>query len=216
MRDIPPSTRNSPFQFNASERFRIRTENRAGALNSKGAEGELQFAATKALRLDGGFAYTAAHYAGDIRYSCNYPQTSGALASCITADPKYPGGYQQLDGKEAVNSPKWRFNVDARYELKDLIPGTIALDVAYIWTSQLQPALNQDPGLVIPRHGMLNAAVTATSDNGRWQATLYGRNLTNGFYYSFNTEVADFIGRQLSTVARDFQRYGGITVTYRF
>jgi len=188
----------------------------AGALNSKGAEGELQFAVTKALRLDGGFAYTAAHYAGDIRYSCNYPQTSGALGGCITTDPKYPGGYQQLDGKDAVNSPKWRFNVDGRYELRDLIPGTLSLDVAYIWTSQLQPALNQDPGLVIPRHGMLNASVTATSENGRWQATLYGRNLTNEFYYSFNTEVAGFIGRQLSTVSRDFQRYGGITVTYRF
>jgi hypothetical protein len=60
------------------------------------------------------------------------------------------------------------------------------------------------------------ATLTATSENGRWQATLYGRNLTNEFYYSFNTEVAGFIGRQLSTVSRDFQRYGGITVTYRF
>jgi iron complex outermembrane receptor protein len=49
----------------------------------------------------------------------------------------------------------------------------------------------------------------------RWELQLFGKNLTNKFYYSSRIDIP-VIGQPIGFLPRDFQRYGGGRIIVRF
>jgi iron complex outermembrane receptor protein len=178
----------------------------AGSLTTRGVEGDAQWAITPALRLGGGLAYVDATYSG-FSFNC-YP---------TQVCPNFGGrqGFQNLTGQQAVDSPKWKYSLTTDYE--NQFPGkelSYFGHVNWTWTSSVQHQLSEDPLTREPSHGLLGASVGIKWPDDRWEVQFFGKNLTNQHYYTYLYDIGT-IG-QIGFFPRDFERYGGVKVTYRY
>jgi iron complex outermembrane receptor protein len=63
---------------------------------------------------------------------------------------------------------------------------------------------------------MLNASVGFRGGRDHnWEVQLFAKNLTNKLFYSYMNNIG-ILGRPIGYVTRDYQRYGGLRLTYRF
>jgi iron complex outermembrane receptor protein len=180
----------------------------AGDLDSKGVEFESHIAVTKDLRIGAGYAYTEATYENAGNASCYTGQT--AAQGCVA-------GRQDISGEPAIGSPKSKYNISLD-ETRQLSAAQahIVFSADWTWNSKIQYSVNQDPMTVDKSHGFLNASLSLVSDNGHWEATLFGKNLTNEFSYGTLNAADGFIGRVFGWIGRDYARYGGVTVKYKY
>ena len=182
----------------------------AGTLYTKGVEADATWAATSQLRLNAAVDYDDAHY-GNFYYICNSTQL--AAGRC----PNNPvAGFQNIEGQQAIGSPKVKYSLGAAFE--DTLPQTpvrYSLEVDWTWNSAIYYELGADPISREPDHGTLNASVGFKGQGDRWQVQFFGKNLTNQLYFSSLSNVA-LDGRPIGYLNRDFQRYGGVRVTYRY
>jgi iron complex outermembrane receptor protein len=184
----------------------------SGDLKSTGIEFEFEAAITPALHLNGGVAYVDARYDGG-RFRCNPDQLAGRQPGCtIDADGDGVPETQDLTGNPAIASSKWRLVTTARYEqpLK-FIPATATFSLTYNWNSRTPYSVDLNQNIVEPSHGFLSAALGIASDDGRWEAQLYVRNITNEFYYSTLSGPTSGVGQAYGYVARDYRRFGGLS-----
>lgn len=182
----------------------------AGALKTRGFEGDASFAATPELRLTGALAYVKATYKG-FAVDCNPTQV--ATNTCPN-DPRV--GSQDGTGLPAIGSPRWKYSIGADYEHVFESNGmAIFGNVTWTWTDAIQYTLNNDPDTVEPSHGMLNASIGVKGADDKWELQLFGKNLTNEFYYSWLV-TAQPLGAPLGFFSRDIKRYGGIRAKVRF
>jgi iron complex outermembrane recepter protein len=181
----------------------------AGNLKTKGIEASFEIVATDHLRFTGGAIYDDAYYEG-FNYSCNSSQIPG-VGKCGA------NGIQNLAGQQAIGAPKAKVNVGANYQ--DHLPWKRFQYYAianYTWQDSIQYQIDEDPLTREPSHGFLNAAVGVISDDGHWEARLYGNNLANEFSYNDLISTAGIIGRKVGWLPRDYKRYGGLTLKYKF
>lgn len=182
----------------------------AGALKTRGFEGDASFAVSSDLRLTGALAYVKATYDG-FSVDCNPTQ----LAANTCPNNPTPGA-QDGTGLPAIGSPRWKYSIGADYEHSfDKSGLAIFGNVTWTWTDQIQYTLNNDPNTVEPSHGMLNASIGVKGADDRWEVQLFAKNITNEFYYSWLV-TAQPLGAPLGFLARDMKRYGGIRGTVRF
>jgi len=87
--------------------------------------------------------------------------------------------------------------------------------VNWTWMSSIQHQLGDDPVTREPSRGSLGASVGIKPLNGRWEIQLFGKNLTNEHYYTYLYNIAT-IGSPFGFIPRDFDRYGGVKLTYRY
>jgi len=188
---------------------------RAGDIKSRGFE--VQFEARLTDELTGSFAlaYTHARYRGDGQVPCNVSQTllltqtgcgtNGALA-----------GNQRLVGHEAKETPPVQLTsaLDWRHELTNQM--IVRAHADYSWTDKIQWQLGNDPLTRAPSHGMLNASMGLAAANGRWEVQVYGKNLTNEFFYDNLSQANTAIGAEWGRVARDAKPYGGLRLILRY
>jgi iron complex outermembrane receptor protein len=180
----------------------------AGDLVSKGLEFETQLAVTRELRLGASYAYTDATYENAGNASCYTGQT--AALGCVA-------GRQNISGKPAVVSPKSKYNLSlVETHPLSVVPASVVFSADWTWNSKIQYSVNEDPLTVDKSHGFLNASLGLVSEDGHWQATLFGKNLTNEFYYGTLEAGDGFLGRVFGWIGRDYTRYGGLTVKYRY
>ncbi|WP_157218935.1 TonB-dependent receptor [Flavisphingomonas formosensis] len=181
----------------------------AGALSIKGFEANLTARPIEGLALSAGLVYNDAHYSGkNISFLCG-PSATPGVGRC-RAD-----GTQDLNGQQAIGSPKWKVVTSASYDIPVGSDLKVNLRVAYNWRSSIQYQLQEDPLTRQPSYGILDASVALGTMDDRVQLTLFGKNLTDKFYYS-NLNTADFfIGRQFGNIGRDYKRYGGLRLTYK-
>jgi iron complex outermembrane receptor protein len=182
----------------------------AGALKTRGFEGDALFSLTQDLRLSAALAYVKATYEG-FAVDCNPSQL--ASGTC----PNQPiVGAQDGTGHPAIGSPKWKYSLGPDYLTRFGQRGlAFFANASWTWTDKVQYTLNADPATVEPSHGMLNAAIGVKSADDKWELQLFGKNLTNDFYYSWLV-TAQPLGAPLGFLARDEKRYGGIRVIARF
>lgn len=182
----------------------------AGTLRTRGVEADAHWAVTPELRFNLGTAYDKATYAG-FHYTCNSTQ----LATNTCPNDPTPG-FQNITGQQAIQSPLWKYSVSSdyssRFPMGDL---KYYLQVGWTWTDSIYYELGQDPISREPAHGMLNATVGLKGLNDRWEIQAFGKNLTDRLYYS-NLNDVPVIGRPIGYTPRDFARYGGVRLTYRF
>jgi iron complex outermembrane receptor protein len=182
----------------------------AGKLRTYGFEGDAQWAVTPEFHLGAGVVYDRAYYLG-YPFVCNSTQL--AAGTC----PNSPAvGFQNIRGQQAVGSPRWKYSLSADYENQLAATNMRFYSLLrWTWTDSIQYQLGDDPFTREPSHGMLNAALGLKGPGDRWDLELFGKNLTNRFYYS-NRLDAPILGQPIAFLSRDFGVYGGVKLSYHF
>lgn len=181
----------------------------AGDLKIEGFEATVTIRPTNEITFNGGLVYNDAYYSGDdISFPCG-PSATVGVGTC-RAD-----GTQDLNGTRSISTPKWKVVTSVLYDYDLEGDMRLAARVAFNWRSSIQYQLFHDPLTEEAGYGLLDASITLAADDDLWAVTIFGKNLTNKFYYS-NLNTADFfIGRQFGSISRDFKRYGGIRLTIK-
>ena len=147
--------------------------NAAGA-HVKGVGADFRFSATRELTLNGGFEYLDAKYTSFPGATCNSPRVPagtvrGGVASvaCNLAGFTLPG------------APKNSFVLGAQYRVEtNFGQFTLAANDNY----KSSYPFSADASIKQDAHHIVNASVT-WSPNERYEVQLYGKNLTDEYYY---------------------------------
>lgn len=100
-----------------------------------------------------------------------------------------------LVGRPFNFSPKWQLNGGVNYEwpLSGTLRGFVDTDVSY--RSSSTGDFNSDPVFDIKSYALVNARIGLKGENDRWSASIWGRNISNTYYYNQAFGAADFITR---------------------
>jgi len=180
----------------------------AGALKTDGVEINATGRPAHGLILVAGVVYNDARYKGDAAFGC------GPIAiQNGTCENDPAPGLQQLDGKRAIASPRWKIvgSADYTHELSDSLK--INFNVAVNWRSSIQYQLLEDESTLGKGRAIVDASISLLDSNSRFSATAFVKNLTDKFYYS-NLNSVSVIGSPFGNLPRDFSRYGGIRLSY--
>ncbi|MDR7103648.1 TonB-dependent receptor [Croceicoccus sp. BE223] len=181
----------------------------AGDLKTKGFQVDGFIELFEGLTIRSAVVYNDATYAGagadgePISYVCG-PSATPGVGDC-RAD-----GTISLVGRQAIGTPRWKVvsSIDLDRPLNDEL--SFYARVGYDWRSSIQYSLTQDPLLREPEAGFLDASVGLGSPDDSWRVSIFGRNLTDHYYYNNLTSADQFIGVQFGNISRDFHRYVGI------
>jgi iron complex outermembrane recepter protein len=149
----------------------------AGRARIWGGDAQLSVVPTRNLTITAGISGIDGKY------------TEFPLGFTYVANPPNIGGNtqilnQDLAGKQTARTPKWTTNIGATYEIP-VTAGKIELTGNYYYNN----GFYWDPGnqLQQPSYQLVSAWVSWKPASGRWQASVWGNNLLNNFYYSFAT-----------------------------
>lgn len=188
----------------------------AGDIRSNGGEAQVNLKATRSLGFNAGVAYTHARYRGGVT-ACNVSQLAGLQPGC-SLDSNGDGvpDSQSLTGHRAKETPEWSLNLGADYSRELARGGRVFGSANAAFFDSIQYQLLNDPLTVEPSHWVVNASIGYETAGGHWRITLFGKNLTNQFYYANIGQTDGFIGRAWARIARDAERYGGVSVRARW
>ncbi|WP_246856491.1 TonB-dependent receptor [Acetobacter vaccinii] len=163
----------------------------AGAVSSKGIEGDITARPIRYLTLGGNFAYT---YATVDHFRC----PSNAPTSC------------NVDGQPLPYAPRWKFVLNADYTrpLNDRF--NLSLDSDYTWQSRTQYSLTETPDTVQKAYGIWNLSTTIEDKKARLRLSLVMRNAINTHYASYI--AYGNLGGVVDWMPRDYGRYGGFVL----
>jgi len=184
-----------------------------GTVKTEGVELEANVRATDQLRFNGAAAYTDALIDEFPAANC-YPGQSAALG-CIGTPAR-----QNLAGKRLPSAPKWKLNAGVDYDHSlGSLPYQGTFGATYVYTSEQNFSLNQDPVTIQGAYGLLNLSAGIRQPDQHYQVTLFVDNvLDKGYSVNGGNQFGNF-GSSLATEqqpARDFERYGGIRFTMEF
>ena len=147
------------------------------------------------------------------------------LDSMVTSDffdfGPYPlGAHDLINFKHEAFpfTPKWSVQYGVRYDW-DLSPNLrayVSADASYqsketaIFGSQEALADNAPP-LTIKAYGLLNLAAGISSTNQRWRVELWGKNVTNSYYWNSVNYISDTVVREAGMPVTY-----GITIGFRY
>lgn len=124
-------------------------------------------------------------------------------------------GPLDLSGNNLPRAPRDTVNISA--EWKPILSGDAELDIRaeYVYSSNIYFTPFNDQDLQTGNVGLFNASVGATSRNGNWSISVFGRNLTNRRYLAHGIDAlsANF---DLKTAQLAAPRQYGIISTWRF
>ena len=133
---------------------------------------------------------------------------SKVTRSYRTADPF--GAIIDLRGEVFPNTPKWQLSGGADYSVpvSDELDLLLGSDVTY--RSKAVAAFGNDPAFKINGYAILNLRLGVEGGKGRWRAELWGRNITNTYYWNGVSHVIDSISRVAGMPATY-----GVTLSFR-
>ena len=114
-------------------------------------------------------------------------------------------------GKRPVNSPKWNFNGLVRYEQPIMNGWNVALLTDFHWVDdRFLEATNQvfDIG---EDYWLVNARAAVSSPDGRWEFSVWGKNIFDEEYLIYINNIAFF----KLDIFGEPATFGG-TVSYRY
>ncbi|MDP2010499.1 MAG: TonB-dependent receptor [Phenylobacterium sp.] len=105
------------------------------------------------------------------------------------------GRSASFDGKPFLYSPKFQGSMTLLYrrDLNDKLGIQAAVNGRY--QSKSHADLEGNPLFVIPEHGLLNASLGLHSSDDRWEVSVWGRNLTDEYYWSAVSSNANVVVR---------------------
>lgn len=105
------------------------------------------------------------------------------------------GQTASFDGKPFLYSPKFQGSLTLLYkhDLNDKLGIQAAVNGRYQSSSHAD--LEGNPLFAIPKYGLLNASLGIHSSDDRWEASIWGRNLTDEYYWSAVSSNANVVVR---------------------
>jgi iron complex outermembrane recepter protein len=188
------------------------TLNNVGELETKGVEVDAVALLGQRLTLTLGAAWIDATVE-------DYPG-----ANCYTGQTEAQGcidGVQDLSGKDLNNSPDWKFNLGAEYDLPlPSLPFDGFITAAYTWQDELNFSLSNNPITVHDSYGLANFSLGITErENNRYRVSLF---VNNAFDQDYASGIADvsaiYNGARtlMHQVPRGAERYAGIRLRLGF
>lgn len=135
--------------------------------------------------------------------------------SRVQKDPALPydsfGTLTTFVGEELPSSPKWQLVGDAEYSFA-LSEGKKAFfGASTTYHSSNYAAFGNNPELLLPSYATLDLRAGVESTDGNWRAQIWGRNVTNKFYYINIHQTIDTVAGITGMPATY-----GITLSYRY
>jgi iron complex outermembrane recepter protein len=149
----------------------------AAEAKAKGADGDFDFAVTSNFELKGGVSYFDGDYSSFPNAPGFYPAVGGGN-NAVTID---------ATGKFMIDSPKWEGNLAAAYTLPTAV-GSFTLTALYSVNSGY--FFEPDNRVKQPEFNIVNATLEWKTLSQAFGVRLWGKNLTDAEYVSFNTENA--------------------------
>ena len=145
------------------------------AFTSQGVEIETQFALSDAWEVGASAAYLDSEYDDFDGAPCTIYQIAAVGPTCS----------QDLSGERGPNAPEWSGTVYARYTKS--LNNNLALDfdVNGNYKDDYYLDGDLDPNALQDAYVKVNARLALRSQDGVWEAALYGRNLTDETTYTF-------------------------------
>jgi iron complex outermembrane recepter protein len=140
-------------------------------VRSKGVEADVNFAPSEWFSIGGAAAYTDARY---VSYT-GAPQA---------VENTYLGAVQDMSGKRLPFVPKFAFslNFDAARPISDKLEVYLRGD--YLRRSSTNAAPTLSAYGFIPAYGVVNARLGLRTSDGRYDLSIWARNLTDAEYYT--------------------------------
>lgn len=113
------------------------------------------------------------------------------------------GVLTNFNGSPFPYTPKWQLTFDGeqRVPLSSRLVGFIGSNASY--RTAMIAGFGTDPRLAINAYWLVDARIGIEAANGRWNAQLFGRNLSNAYYWNNVAAGADNV-----------RRYTGMPLTY--
>lgn len=195
------------------------TLNNVGELETKGVEVDAIALLGENLTLTFGAAWIDATIEDYEGANCYTGQTEAQ--GCVEAIPGSGTYVQDLSGKDLNNSPDWKFNLGAKYDVPlSEMPFDGFITAAYTWQDELNFSLSNNPVTVHDSFGVANFSVGITErDSNLYSVTLF---FNNAFDEDFASGIADVsaIYNDAKTlmhhIPRAAERYAGVRVRLSF
>jgi iron complex outermembrane receptor protein len=171
--------------------------NAAGA-HIKGVEASMELIPVRNLTLRAGASYVDTKFTSYPNAPFHTPALGGGLAT-VEGD---------ATGNQVPYAPKYSFNVGGDY----VVPtsqGNYTLSINYAYTDSL--FINADNLVKQPSFGFLNSSLTWTSNDGKWDARLWGKNLNDKHAYDYIIEQSSGV-----TASPAAPRTFGITLGFHW
>ncbi len=167
----------------------------AGAVSTKGVEGDFTARPINGLKLGASFARTDAKVD-------NFLCPAGSPVSC------------NINGQPLPFAPKWKTHYEAEYTAHWTDAWDIAVSTDYSWKSKTQYSLSETPDTVQGAYGIWNAGIALIGVENGWTIRGVIKNIMNEHYspYVAYGSVAGVV----RFVPRDNDRYWGLTLRKDF
>ncbi|HKD23978.1 MAG TPA: TonB-dependent receptor [Rhizomicrobium sp.] len=151
----------------------------AGTIHENGVEVDAQARPIEHLSLDGSVSYADTTYSNFPHGTCfaGYPNL---LVNPISTT------YCNLTGRTPPNSPRWRWNLGARWEqqwMDSHFEWFVSGNAHFTGSQVMDPSL--DPRSFQDSYTLFDASLGIEPDSGNWRVQLFGRNLANKVYYTY-------------------------------
>lgn len=143
----------------------------AGSAVSRGVEANLAYRITEAFSAHTSVGYSDAHYISFPNSQCWVGQT--AAEGCV-------GGIQNLGGKPLSRAPDWSVLAGVSYDRELMGDWKLGVEVNGRYSGGYYTATNNNPYGWQGSYQTLDATVRLY--NGKWEAAVIGRNLTDTIY----------------------------------
>jgi iron complex outermembrane receptor protein len=203
-----------------------------GRAQTRGLELQADWLATPTIRVTFNGAYIDAKFADYKSAPCYGTQPTVPITQLNGQPPQglcgqltmagIPQGspYQNVSGYTMPNAPKFKgiLSFEQRVPLASH-PYQWVFEANYVYRTSAQMLPDQNPYSIQAGFGLLNLSAAIRSNDGRYSATLFVKNVTNHVYY---TDVEDFFSglwtgspthtgvAVMGEAARDAERYAGI------
>jgi iron complex outermembrane receptor protein len=148
-----------------------------GKLRSRGVEVDARATPFNGLTLTFAGTYNDAFYV-------SYPKAPAPYLNSYL-------GFVDLSGQQASGAPKWSLSGSAEYvDHAGSVDVYLGTDASY--RSSFIAAVNLDPLTLVPGYGLLGLHAGVRDPNGRWDLSLWARNVTDTNYYNTKAVSATY------------------------
>ncbi|MET0657986.1 MAG: TonB-dependent receptor, partial [Steroidobacteraceae bacterium] len=158
-----------------------------------GAELDITSRPIEGLLLHAGASYTDSEVRGDFS---NFDIT---------------GAFVSFEGQRFPLTPLWTANGSAEYSWPTAGSMRAFVGAGFSYHSSSYAALGEVPQQKIDAYTIFDARIGIGPEDGRWQASLWGMNLTNKYYWNNATKLNDFYIR-FAAMPRTY----GVRLTYNW
>ena len=179
-----------------------------GAATTKGLEFEATLKPTQNFRLSANVGYLDAKYTefcADIDGPSAFVTPPTSTCGDVT---RLPNGTYLVDvdhtGNKLVRAPKWQTNLSADYSIPLGSAGTINLRASMTYRSTYFSTVANDLAGKTGDFTLVDGSIGWESEDGRFRAMVWGKNLTDKTYVAALTPTANFFTQRFYNAPRTF------------